>query len=110
MLITELKNAIVVDLKFAKPNVMSTIVKVDSDGFYYSIGQNGNSKKVTYDVFNQCYLQLQTNGSFTREWFNEKFPVIANTASCSFTTIGGLFQHFGLANYQKSTYLSTKEV
>lgn len=88
----------------------STIVKITPDGFHYSIGQNGNSKKVPYEVFDQSYHQLQTSGELSREWFNNQFPKIAKEAPCSFTTIGGLFQHFGLATYQKPIYLYRKEV
>lgn len=55
--------------------------------------------KVTYDVLEQCYIQLQS-----RKWFNDTFPSIARTSSCNFTTIGGLFQHFNLAMYERHTY------
>lgn len=110
MSFNEFKKSIVIGLIFEKPNVQSSIFKIDQDGFHYSIGQKGNSKKVTYDVFEQCYIQLQTTNEFSRKWFDETFPSLARNAACSFTTIGGLFQHFGLATYQKSTYIKFKEV
>lgn len=109
MSFNELKQAIEPGLTFEKPNVQSSIIKIDDDGFYYSIGQNGNSKKVTFDVFEQCYNRLQEKEELSRAWFNATFPVIAKSASCNFTTIGGLLQHFGLANYHKSIYIK-KEV
>lgn len=109
MSFNELKQSIVPGLEFKKTNVQSSILAIDSEGFYYSIGQNGNSKKVTYDVLEKCYDHLFSTNEFSRNWFNAVFPSIAKTAPCNFTTIGGLFQHFGLAAYQKATYIK-KEV
>ena len=110
MSIEDLKLSINVGLTFDKPTVQSAIVKVDSDGFYYSIGCNGNSKKVTYVVLAQCLEQLQNTNIFSRSWFEETFPSIERVAPCSFTTIGGLFQHFNLASYEKATYHSTHQL
>lgn len=105
MSFNELKQAIVPGLIFQKPNVQSSIIKIDKEGFHYSIGQNGNSKKVTYAVLEKCYDRLESTHEFSRAWFNATFPSIAKTSSCNFTTIGGLFQQFNLATYQKSTYI-----
>ncbi|MFJ5791026.1 hypothetical protein ACIP9G_13195 [Lysinibacillus sp. NPDC093197] len=104
MSFNEFKQAIVIGLTFDKPNVQSTITKVDSDGFHYSIGQNGNSKKVAYAVLEKSFEELQATNEFSRAWFKEAFPVVAKEAPCSFTTIGGLFQHFDLATYEKAAY------
>ena len=104
MTIEELKLSINVGLTFDKPTVQSAVVKVGSDGFYYSIGRNGNSKKITYVVLAQCLEQLQNTNTFSRAWFKEVFPSIEKTAPCSFTTIGGLFQYFNLASYENATY------
>ena len=104
MSIDELKLAIQVGLTFDKPTVQSTIVKVDPDGFYYSIGRNGKSKKVSYIVLEQCLEQLKNTNTFSRAWFKEAFPSIEKAAPCSFTTIGGLFKHFNLASYEKGIY------
>ena len=109
MSFNELKQSIIPGLQFEKPNVQSSILKIDQEGFYYSIGQNGNSKKVTYDVLEKCYYQLESTNTLSKKWFNTTFPSIAKSAPCNFTTIGGLFQHFGIATYQKSTYIK-KEV
>lgn len=109
MSFNEVKQSITPGLQFEKPNVQSSIIKIDREGFHYSIGQNGNSKKVTYDVLEKCYYQLKSTKEFSREWFNATFPSIAKAAPCNFTTIGGLFQHFNLATYQKPTYIK-KEV
>lgn len=100
----ELKSSIHLGLTFDKPTVQSSIVKVMDNGFYYSIGQNGKSKKVTYDLLEKCFQQFNHSKIFSRAWFKEAFPSIEKTAPCSFTTIGGLFQHFNLAYYEKSTY------
>ena len=110
MSIEELKLSINVGLTFDKPTVQSAIVKVDSGGFYYSIGPNGNTKKVTYVVLAQCLEQLQNTNTFSRAWFKEAFPSIEKAAPCSFTTIGGLFQYFNLASYEKGTYQKRSHV
>ena len=97
MSFNEFKQSITSGLQFEKPNVQSSILKIDEEGFYYSIGQNGNSKKVTCDVLEKCYQQLESTNTFSRKWFNTTFPLITKSAPCNFTTIGGLFQHFGIA-------------
>ncbi|HWL23319.1 MAG TPA: hypothetical protein VNR38_06155 [Ureibacillus sp.] len=91
-------------LVFRKPNVTSTILKIGDDGVTYSIGKNGNSKKVSFEILHAAFQELDQNQSLTRKWFNECFPTQAKIASCSFTTIGGLFQHFKLATYVRGNY------
>lgn len=105
----ELKKSIQPGLTFEKPNVQSSIIKINDTSFYYSIGQQGHSKKVTYDVFEQCYNRLYMAEELNRAWFKATFPSIAKASPCNFTTIGGLLQHFGLAYYRKSAYIK-KEV
>ena len=100
----ELKSAIHVGLTFDKPTVQSSIVNVMDNGFYYSIGQDGKSKKVTYDVLEKCFQQLNQQNNLSRAWFKETFPSIEKIAPCNFTTIGGLFQYFNLAYYEKANY------
>lgn len=106
MSFNNLKQSFVTGLEFKKkkkPNVQSSILAIDPEGFYYSIGQNGNSKKVTYDILEKCYDHLFSANEFSRNWFNAIFPSIAKAAPCNFTS--GLFQQFGIATYQKGTYI-----
>lgn len=105
----ELKQSIQPGLTFPKPIVRSSIVKVDEEGFYYSIGQRGRSNKITFDLFEQCYNRLQSTDELSRAWFKATFPSLGKVASCNFTTIGGLFQQFGLVHYRKAAYIK-KEV
>jgi len=105
----KMKQAIVPGLTFEKPTTQSTILKIDDKAFTYSIGENGRSKKIRFDVLETCFHQLESTRILSRSWFNTTFPSIAKSAPCSFTTIGGLFQHFGFATYQKPAYIK-KEV
>lgn len=99
------KNSLSAGLEFHKPNVTSRILKIDNKGFTYSIGRKGNYKKVSFDLLEEAYHELFQNQSFNRIWFKERFPTIEKSASCTFTTIGGLFQHFNLATYKKGNYI-----
>lgn len=96
-------------LKFQKPNVASTILKIDDEGVTYSIGKNRLSKKVRFDVLNAFFQELVQNHSITKKWFTEKYPTQAKTAPCNFTTIGGLFQHFNFATYTREEYKGVRK-
>ena len=91
-------------LEFKKPNVSSKILKVESDCIYYSIGESGKSKKVTFEEFRGAFNELERKNEITRNWFNDALPKQAKSAPCSFTTIGGLMQHFGLVSYKRGAY------
>ena len=97
-------NGLYENLEFKKANVSSKILKIESDSIYYSIGKRGNSKKVTFEEFRTAFTELDRKNQITRNWFNEAFPKKAKSAPCSFTTIGGLMQHFGLVSYNRGTY------
>lgn len=99
------KNSLYEGLEFHKPNVISTILKIDENGFTYSIGKVGNYKKISFEVLEAAFHELSQNDSFSKKWFSVNFPNLAKTASCNFTTIGGLMQHFGLATYKRGTYI-----
>ncbi|MCP3764582.1 hypothetical protein NLX67_19765 [Domibacillus sp. A3M-37] len=91
-------------LEFQKAKVLSKILKIENDGIRYSIGKNGNSKKVTLEEFQAAFKEIQMNGCITRNWYNRTFPIQAKTASCNFTTIGGLLQHASYVSYSTGTY------
>lgn len=66
-------------------------------------------KGVTVSEFEQAYERLIENGEFTREWFNANMLACRKDGSCNFTTIGGLFQLVGVANYAGvGTYRSNR--
>lgn len=91
-------------LEFQKAKVLSKILKIENDGIRYSIGKNGNSKKVTFEEFQAAFKEIQMNGCITRNWYNCAFPMQAETSGCNFTTIGGLLQHFSYASYSTGKY------
>jgi hypothetical protein len=63
-------------------------------------------KGITVTEFKRAYNQLLESGQFTRRWFNTNLEFCAKEGSCNFTTIGGIFQLIGLANYARpGTYV-----
>lgn len=62
-------------------------------------------KGITISEFQDAYDCLLTSGKFTRAWFNENMPKCAQEGACNFTTIGGVFELLGFAEYtEKATY------
>jgi hypothetical protein len=58
-----------------------------------------HQKGITESEFRQAYGELQRSGKLTRAWFNNHFSKCAKERPCNFTTIGGIFQLLGEANY-----------
>jgi hypothetical protein len=58
-----------------------------------------HEKGVTSSEWEQAFERLQMSGEFTRQWFNQFMPDCAKEGDCNFTTIGGLFELLGLAEY-----------
>jgi hypothetical protein len=56
-------------------------------------------KGVTANEFEAAYGELLATGELTHRWFNEHLSACAAEGPCNFTTIGGLFQRLGLAEY-----------
>ncbi|GLR77184.1 hypothetical protein [Aliivibrio sifiae] len=62
-------------------------------------------KGVTINEFEKAHQRLVNTGFFTRTWFNENLKACAKEGGCNFTTIGGVFEILGIAEYsQKATY------
>ncbi|MFC6040721.1 hypothetical protein ACFPYN_14935 [Paenisporosarcina macmurdoensis] len=97
-------------LEFRKAKVTSEILKIENDGIRYSIGKNGNSKKVTFEEFEAAFKEIGVNGCITRNWYKHTFPVQAKVASCNFTTIGGLLQHISYVSYSTGVYTEIESI
>ncbi|OLN21326.1 hypothetical protein BTO30_15560 [Domibacillus antri] len=98
------KESLYKGLEFKKAKVTSKILKIEDNCIRYSIGQNGNSKKVTFEEFQAAFKEIKVNGCITRNWYNYAFPNQAKAAGCNFTTIGGLLQHFSYVSYSSGKY------
>ncbi len=61
--------------------------------------QKPHEKGVTISEFRRAHSQLLVAGEFTRTWFIANLAECANEGSCNFTTIGGIFELLGLAQY-----------
>lgn len=59
-------------------------------------------KGITISEFESAYLQLNKNGMITRTWFNTSLSACSAEGGCNFTTIGGIFELLGIANYDKT--------
>jgi hypothetical protein len=70
----------------------------------YNIPNNKNPKRhnekgITESEWRRAYIQLMKTGYFTTKWFKENLSDCAEEGSCNFTTIGGIFEELGLAEY-----------
>jgi hypothetical protein len=75
------------------------------EAFVYGIptkpGTNKSStKRIPCSVFEEAYKVLQT-GEITKRWFVKTFPKVNKDGGCDFTTLGGVFQLLGLAEWSK---------
>lgn len=59
-------------------------------------------KGVTILEMQKAYEELQTSQGFSRKWFKENMPACSREAPCNYTTIGGLFELVGVAEYAGS--------
>jgi hypothetical protein len=56
-------------------------------------------KGITVTEFERAYAELQASGQLTRTWFNSNLPAAAKEGGCNYTTIGGVFNLIGVAQY-----------
>jgi|HubBroStandDraft_6_1064221.scaffolds.fasta_scaffold708579_2 hypothetical protein len=87
--------------------------RIKGDGFrrgqrarVYTIPNNKNSAKpyekgVTWAEFDQAYAELYHSGRLTTAWFKQNFKACYDEGSCNFTTVGGLFELLGDAEYER---------
>ena len=65
-------------------------------------------KGITESEWDKAYSQLTETGQITRKWFRCNMADCNAEGSCNFTTIGGVFELLGVANYaQRGTYVKT---
>lgn len=74
------------------------------DALVYSIparlsGGKASKKRIKISDFKAAYHVLVKTGEFTHSWFKENLPDCAKDGSCNFTTIGGIFELLGEAQY-----------
>lgn len=50
------------------------------------------------------YNQIINCKEFSRDWFNRNMIACAKEGGCNFTTIGGIFQLLGIADYEHGVY------
>jgi hypothetical protein len=79
------------------------------EALIYTIPNHKNPAKpyekgIALTEFRQAYDQLQRSGELSRRWFNANMPGCAKEGGCNFTTIGGIFQLMGYANYKRGLY------
>jgi len=74
------------------------------DALVYSIptrssGGKASTKPIKISDFQAAYDVLVKTGKFTHNWFEENLPDCAKDGNCNFTTIGGIFELLGEAQY-----------
>ena len=64
-------------------------------------GRRPYEKGITITEFEKAYTQLKRIGAFDRSWFNENLSSCAKDGGCNFTSLGGVFQILGIAEYSE---------
>ena len=63
-------------------------------------------KGITVSEWVEAYDRLTKTGQITRKWFRRAMAECNDEGSCNFTTIGGVFELLGVANYsQRGAYV-----
>ncbi len=71
-----------------------------------SSGRKPSTKRIKISDFQAGYDVLVKTGEFTYSWFKDNLPDCAKDGSCNFTTIGGIFELLGEAQYaDRGVYL-----
>lgn len=58
-------------------------------------------KGVTVSEWVAAFEHLMEAGDLTRSWFEQSMPACAEEGGCNFTTIGGVFELLGYAEYDR---------
>lgn len=87
-----------IGMRRGKEALIYKIVSKEDDSIFYEKGIN-------YDEFNEAFRLLYKNKIFTRKDFDTNLVEVAKEGSCSFTTIGGIFEYIGIAKYTRKGYL-----
>ncbi len=73
---------------------------------YYIPNNKGGKpyeKGVTISEFIKACKYLKKTGTFTSKWFKKNMRKCYDEGSCNFSTIGGIFEIFDLADYKGPT-------
>ncbi|MGB6129032.1 MAG: hypothetical protein WBG30_09800 [Psychrilyobacter sp.] len=62
-------------------------------------------KGINCDEFNFSFSLLKQKKYFDRKTFNTELPYCSKEGGCNFTTIGGLFELLGVAEYRENKYV-----
>lgn len=103
--INYVKSKIYNGMIFSKIKGKTNIIKVMDDGFTYSIGENGNKKKVTFREVEQAIIEIEQTGVINRKWYEKIFPKRSKSNPCNFTSIGGVLEALGYVKYIESNYV-----
>lgn len=116
MIVAQVKRAAKPGTKIPKPNtdrpykVKDWGTRRGEEALVYLIPNLRNperpyEKGITESEWEKAYGQIMRTGTFTRRWFGSKMQACANEGGCNFTTIGGVFQLLGIAEYQRGEYV-----
>lgn len=61
--------------------------------------KKSSRKRITASAFVAGFEVLRKSGELTREWFARNFPTLEGDGSCNFTTLGGILELLGEAQY-----------
>jgi hypothetical protein len=111
-IIDKIKQTIKLNTVIPKPIAKSDFVvkgwgkRRGEEALIYWIPNHKNAQKpyekgITVSEWQQAYERISKGESFTRQWFNQNMSNCAKEGGCNFTTIGGIFELLGLAEYHE---------
>ena len=110
MIVERIKKEVTPGAKIPKPNAKGQFLvkgwgrRRDEDALIYLIPNHNEpsrpyQKGITSSEFEAAYDQLIKSGELTRTWFDQQLHACMKEGGCNFTTVGGVFQLLGEADY-----------
>ena len=62
-------------------------------------GKKPYQKGIAFSEFEKAFAEMKKSGLFTKSWFDRHLPGCSKEGSCNFTSMGGIFQLLGVAQY-----------
>ena len=114
-IVQRIKKSIKADTVIPKPEAKANFIvkgwgiRRGEEALIYLIPNHNNPHKpypkgINVSEWEKAYDQITSKNEFSRQWFNQNMPACANEGGCNFTTIGGIFELLGIAEYERGVY------
>ncbi len=84
-------------------------IRRGEEALIYLIPNNNNPDKpyekgINISEWEKAYDQITSKNEFSHKWFKQNMPACEDEGRCNFTTIGGIFEFLGIAEYEPGVY------